>query len=129
MTTLAEHQAAHRDALAAGRLSFQRCPHGHAWLPPREHCPTCLAEPAEWSDACGEAKLVSWVLYRRSFDPSTEDRVPYDVAVVELAEGPRLVTNIVGLDEHTQLPADAPLRLRIEWDGDVALPRFEPVQS
>jgi uncharacterized OB-fold protein len=129
MTTLGEHEAAYRDALLAGRLSFQRCPRGHAWLPPRQHCPTCLANPRGWADASGAAKLISWVVYRRSFDPSTDDRVPYNVAVVELAEGPRLITNIVGLAEDEELGAEAPLRLRIEREGDVALPRFEPLRG
>jgi uncharacterized OB-fold protein len=127
MTSLAEHEATYREALAAGRLRFQRCPESHAWLPPRQHCPTCLADAAEWVEASGEAKLLSWVVYRRSFDPATEDRVPYNVAVVELAEGPRLITNLVGVGEGEELPADAPLRMRIEHEGDFALPRFEPL--
>lgn len=127
MSTLADHEAAYREALAAGRLSLQRCPHGHLWLPAREQCPTCLEDAAGRVDASGAARLVSWVVYRRSFDPSTEDRVPYDVALVELAEGPRLITNLLGVDPGDRLPADAPLRLRIERAGDVALPRFEPL--
>jgi uncharacterized OB-fold protein len=124
--TLAEHEAAYRDALAAGRLSFQRCPAGHAWLPAREHCPTCLADASDRVDAGGEAKLVSWVVYHRSFDPSTDVRLPYNVAIVELAEGPRLLTNIIGLGPEDELPAEAPLRLRIEREGNEPLPRFEP---
>lgn len=109
-------------------LRFQRCPAGHAWLPAREHCPTCLADAAEWVEASGEATLVSWVVYRRSFDPSTDDRVPYNVALVELAEGPRLLANLVGVGERPELPAGAPLRLRIERAGDESTPRFEPVE-
>jgi len=110
-------------------LHLQRCPAGHTWLPPREHCPTCLATAAEMVTASGAATLVSWVVYRRSFDPATDDRVPYNVALVELAEGPRLLTNLVGVGESPDLAAGAPLRLRSEPEGDVAAPRFEPVQS
>jgi uncharacterized OB-fold protein len=124
LTTFAEHEAAYRESLAAGRLRFQRCPQGHTWLPPRQQCPACLADAAEWVEASGEAKLISWVVYRRSFDPATDDNVPYNVAVVELAEGPRLITNLVGV-EQAELRAELPLRLRIEHEGDVALPRFE----
>ena len=110
------------DALRAGQLTFQRCGCGHAWLPARRHCPACLRPDPVWERASGRARLLSWVVYHTAYHPAFERRLPYNVALVELQEGPRLLTNVVGPDEA--LVADAPVELQVEWEGDVALARF-----
>jgi uncharacterized OB-fold protein len=111
------------DALAGGELHFQRCTScGNAWLPPRAECPRCLAATWEWVRASGRGKVVTWVVYHRAYHPAFESRLPYNVAVVELEEGPRLVTNIV--DPVAGLGADAPVELAIEDEHGVALARF-----
>lgn len=115
------------DGLAQGELRFQCCKHcGHAWLPARQECPRCLAPDWQWTKASGAAKLVSWVVYHTAFNESVKDRLPYTCAVVELAEGPRMISNIVsGIDPHV-LKIDQPLSLTIEREGDAAIPRFKP---
>lgn len=116
---------AYREALAGGRLSFQRCGAcGHAWLPPRDHCPRCLSASWEWEDACGRARVVSWVVYRRAFHPAFADRVPYNVVVAELEEGPRLISNVVGIERDEGLAIDVALELQVEREGDVPVARF-----
>jgi uncharacterized OB-fold protein len=110
------------DALRDGHLVFQRCRCGHAWLPARRHCPHCLDSEPHWERASGRATLVSWVIYHTAYHPAFESRLPYNVALVQLVEGPRLLTNIV--DPNEALVADAPVELRIEWQGDAALARF-----
>ncbi len=122
-----EVNAPYWDALAAGRHVFQRCAAcGNAWLPPRRECPRCLADGATWEAASGAARLVSWVVYHTAFHPAFKDRLPYTVAVVELAEGPRLISNLVGVDDAESLRIDAPLRLTIEREHDIAVPRYRP---
>lgn len=114
-------------ALDAGRHTFQRCRNcANAWLPPRHECPRCLAADWTWEDASGAARLISWVVYHTAFHPAFKPRLPYTVAVVELAEGPRLISNIVGPDDPETLAIDQPLRLTIEREGGVAIPRFRP---
>jgi uncharacterized protein len=118
--------AGHRAALADGRLSFQRCGEcENAWLPPRDACPRCLSPHWQWEDASGAAKVVSWVVYHRVFHPAFADRVPYNVVVAELAEGPRLISNVVGIDGGDGLAIDAPLRYVAQTEGDVPVARFE----
>jgi len=113
------------DALQAGRLMYQHCAHcGASWLPPREHCPECLEAGPEWRAASGKARLVSWVVYHIAYNEAFKDRLPYNVACVELAEGPRLLSNIVSGDMARDLVLDAPLELRIEHEDGMALPRF-----
>lgn len=115
------------DSLASGSLAFQRCKQcGHAWLPVRSECPHCLVADWDWEKAAGGAKLISWVVYHTAFHPAFAGRLPYTVAVVELDEGPRLISNVVGVDAARPLAIDQRLRLVIEDESGTAVPRFRP---
>jgi len=112
-------------ALDEGRLVFQRCDGcAHAWLPPRTECPRCGSRAWQWTQASGAATLVSWVVYHHAYHDWFATRLPYTVAVVALAEGPRLVSNIV--DATGPLRIDMPLRLAIQREAGTALARFTP---
>lgn len=118
------------DALDRGELVFQRCSEcANAWLPPRTECPRCLGPEWSWEEAAGGGRLVSWVVYHRSYHPAFTDRLPYNVAVVELDEGPRLITNITGIAGGEGLEVEMRLHLIVERDGDVPLARFEIAQG
>ena len=115
------------DSLAKGKLSYQRCAAcSHAWLPARSECPACLADQWKWETAAGGAKLISWVVYHTAFHPAFANRLPYNVAVVELDEGPRLISNVVGIADAETLKIDRRLRLVIEDERGTAVPRFAP---
>jgi uncharacterized OB-fold protein len=99
-------------------VEFQRCRAcGRAWLPAREACPECLSPAWDREVSSGSGRLVSWVVYHTAFDPSVADRLPYNVAVVELDEGPRLITNLVGSGTPT---IDAPVQMVTETGGGAA---------
>jgi uncharacterized OB-fold protein len=110
------------DALETGELRYQSCENGHAWLPPRSACPTCLSRAVEWKTSSGNGRIVSWVVYRVAYHDAFKDRVPYNVAIVALQEGPRLITNI--LAEPEQLTMEAPVRLTIDRRSGTALACF-----
>jgi len=115
------------ESLQEGRLSFQRCTAcGHAWLPAREECPQCWSNRWQRENASGHATLVSWVVYHHAYHPAFAQRLPYIVAIVELSEGPRMISNLIDVDART-LRIDQPLMLRIEREGDLCIPRFMPV--
>lgn len=112
-------------ALGEGRLDYQHCRVcGHDWLPARAHCPFCLSEDTEWRPTSGKGRVVSWVVYHKAYAPHLADRIPYNVVIVELAEGPRLLTNVIGQPEGRGLFLDAPVQLQIEEDFGRLLPRF-----
>jgi uncharacterized OB-fold protein len=115
--------AAHLAALAEGRLLLQACACGHVWLPPREACPACLEARWTWQAASGTARIKSWVVYHTAFHESFRDRLPYNVALVELDEGPRMITNI--LADNARLSAQARVRFVPSREGDRTLARFE----
>lgn len=111
------------DALASGKLMYQACQRCHArWLPARAICPTCLASEVTWQEAEGSAKLLSWVVYHVAYHDAFKDKVPYNVALVELAEGPRLISSVLAASDD--LRGDMPLKLEIQTEDGIALPRF-----
>lgn len=111
-------------SLEEGRLDFQRCQNcGAAWLPPREECPSCLAGEWRWETASGRGRLISWVVYHVALAQPFRARVPYNVAIVELDEGPRLITNLLGTDERPPR-IEAPVELQIQREGGLAMARF-----
>lgn len=120
-----EHASPFWQELESGRLTFARCANcSHAWLPPRAECPQCLGADWEWEVASGRGHLISWVVYHVAYNDAFVDRLPYNVAIVELVEGPRMITNLI--DIETRSPhADDEVRLVIVRDGGLALPRFE----
>ena len=110
--------------LERGVLLFPRCRAcALAWLPPRTECPRCLVAEWAWEEARGEARLISWVVYHRAYHESFADRVPYNVALVELVEGPRLISTLVG---DGPWAAEMPLRLALERHEGRAVACFRP---
>lgn len=111
--------------LAEGRLPYLKCADcAHSWLPARERCPECLSDRTEWQAASGGGKIVSWVVYHTAYAPHLQDRIPYNVAIVELSEGPRLLTNILDAPDGQGLTMGATVSLVIQEEGGLHLPRF-----
>ncbi|HLU01871.1 MAG TPA: OB-fold domain-containing protein [Advenella sp.] len=111
------------ESLAHGSLTFQTCARcGHNWLPPSRCCPGCLSTSWSWSKAAGRGKIISWVVYHVAYHPAFKDRLPYNVALIELQEGPRLISNVLG--DCALLSGNAEVDLVIETQGDVHVPRF-----
>lgn len=100
-----------------------------AFYPVQHRCPRCLGDLLEWRPVSGLAQVYSWIVVHQVYDQSFADRAPYVVAVVELEEGPRLVTNIVNClpqDVHRGLPVRAVYE---DIDDEVALVHFEPWEA
>ncbi|HUN33656.1 MAG TPA: OB-fold domain-containing protein [Trebonia sp.] len=86
-------------AAARGELSMQRClACGHIRFPIQALCPRCLAGDVEWTVLCGRAEILAKVVYHRAFHPAYAQDVPYNLVLVQLAEGPRMFGNVVGAD-------------------------------
>jgi uncharacterized OB-fold protein len=114
------------DGCAAHELRLQRCLDcKDSYFPPRPFCPKCGSRSVEVYKASGKAILYSYVInHRPRPDMGTE---PHSIAVVELAEGPRLMTNIVGCPQTPEaLQLDMPLEVTFETFGAITLPFFKP---
>ncbi|BBC95358.1 MULTISPECIES: Zn-ribbon domain-containing OB-fold protein [Streptomyces] len=109
-------------AAADGRLLIRRCAAcGRAHHYPREFCPHCWSEDVAWEQATGRATLYTWSTVHRNDLPPFSARTPYIAAVVDLAEGPRMMTQVVDAGE-AELSAGMPLRVAFT-DGK---PVFRP---
>jgi uncharacterized protein len=115
------------DAARERRLLIQRCNAcGEAYFYPRPFCPKCWSEDVSWEEASGDATLYTWsVVYVNDLPPFNE-RVPYVAAVVDLAEGPRMMTNVVDC-EADALKVGMPLRVEYrDLTDDATVPVFVP---
>ena len=87
------------DAARDGRLLIKRCAAcGRAHFYPRPFCPFCWNERVEWEQASGRATLYTWSVVHQNDLPPFGERVPYVAAIVDLDEGPRMMTNVVDCD-------------------------------
>ena len=114
------------DGTKAGELRLQRCSAcANVYFPPRPFCPRCASRKVESFKSSGKGRLFSYVINHRPA-PGFEADAPYAIAVVELAEGPRLMTGIVGSAQTPEaLPIDAPVEVAFEPVSDtISLPKF-----
>ena len=116
------------EACREGRLTIQRCTNcGHVRFPPTFYCAKCGSSEHEWIDSTGRGKVFSWIVVRHPVprDIYAAD-VPYVVALIELDEGVRIASNIVGI-EPEKVTASMPVRATFKpVTPDVTLPIFEP---
>jgi uncharacterized OB-fold protein len=111
-------------------LKLQWClPCNAAYFPPSPWCPRCLSADVEWRVASGRGRLHTYVIAHRPA-PGFEGQGPYAIAVVELAEGPRLMSNIIGVpNTPEELILDMELTVTFEPRGDdMNVPVFEPAK-
>jgi len=115
------------DSCADHKLTIQYCDQcARHYFYPRPSCPRCGSASVRWVPVSGRATLYSYVINHRAA-PGFEDDGPYAIAVVQLAEGPRMMTNITGIpNTPDDLVLDMPLQVTFEQRGDVSLPLFGP---
>jgi uncharacterized OB-fold protein len=110
---------------AKGELRFQRCTGCKTWRHmPRYSCAECGSREWSWEKSTGRGKLYSWTVSHRAFHPAYANDVPYAVAIVELEEGLRIVSQIVDAKPDSYR-LDLPLDVVFEKVGDdVTMPKF-----
>ena len=122
-----DENRAYWEALARHEFCLQRCTACNAWQTPVAlRCKNCLAGSLEWQAASGKGEIYSFVVYHQAFDPAFKDQLPYNVAVVSLEEGPRVVTNVVGC-ANGDLRIGLPVQVQFDDLAEgVTLARFRP---
>ncbi|MAJ58852.1 MAG: hypothetical protein CBC48_02130 [bacterium TMED88] len=109
----------------AGELRFQKCDGCGSWRHvPRELCAECGSWDWSWQASSGRGKVFSWTVVDRALHPDFAESVPYAAVIVEMDEGVRLLSQVLGV-EPSQLEID--LEVEVVFDSvtdEVTLPRF-----
>ncbi|CAB4648632.1 unannotated protein [freshwater metagenome] len=127
--TVTQANAAFWAATAEGRFQLQRCNECDTvlWFP-RRHCPSCWTDNVSTFDASGKGVVYSFTVIRKGAMAYKESG-PFVIAYVELAEGPRVMTNIVNCDVET---VKVGMPVEVVWHDTgqgSALYRFRPVAN
>lgn len=115
------------EALRSHRLDLQRCTDcGKFRFIPGEICPACHSTGYSWAEVSGRGRVYTYTIVHRAPTPAYQARVPYVIAHVELEEGPRLSTTLVGVD-----PAAVTVGMPVsvvfdDVEPDLTLYRFSP---
>lgn len=114
------------DAASRHELWLPKCKDtGQFFFHPRSHSPFTGGEVV-WERTSGRGRLASFVIAHRPA-PGFEDELPYVIALVELAEGPRLTTNLVDVEATPgALNVGMELEVVFEERGTMTLPQFRP---
>jgi uncharacterized protein len=117
------------DAARDGRLLVQRCGAcALVYAYPRPFCPACWSEDVAWVQAGGSGTFYTWSVVHRNDLPPFGERVPYCAAVVDLDEGPRMMTNLVDyVEADLAVGMAVEVTFRRETD-EITLPVFRPAR-
>lgn len=105
-------------------LLIQQCQdcHQHIFYP-RSICPHCFSEDLSWLKSSGQGSIYSYTVVHKAFGPFRE-QTPYVVAIVELDEGVRMMSRIIG--DRTEIAIGKPVEATFEViDEDLTLPYFK----
>ena len=114
-----------------GKLVLQKCSDcREAQFFPRVFCTHCGSRAVEWVEASGRATLFTFAIVHQAPHPGFAGDVPYVTAIVELEEGAKMPTQIVGVTpEPESLRIGMPLEVVFDAvTEDVTLPKFRPTQ-
>ena len=93
----------------------------------RRHCTGCTSGNLVWKEASGKATLYTYSIVRQSYHRFFRNQVPYAVAWIDLDEGPRIQSNIVGVEDPIN-DVKIGMKLEVEWEEheDLSIPLFKP---
>lgn len=115
------------EGLRAGQVRVQKCSGcGRFRYPPAQFCPTCLSDMGSWEQLSGRGTIYSYIVLHQLYHPGFRYDLPYNVAVVELNEGPRITTNIVGCRNEDLRIGMAVVAEFFEATPDATILKFRP---
>jgi uncharacterized OB-fold protein len=118
------------EATKRHELAYQSCEGcGEVIFYARQHCTSCGSLDIAWKVSSGLGSVYTFSVIMQSRAPAFKELGPYAVGYVDLDEGFRIMTNIVGVDDPIS-DIECGMRVKLVWEdqgeGEVSLPMFEP---
>ena len=111
------------DACARGELALQHCQNcGHRLFYPRTHCDQCHSTDLVWRTASGAGRIASYTVVRRGV--SADFEAPYIVALIDLEEGPRMMSQIIEAEPEALAVGLSVTVDFAAWSEEITLPVF-----
>lgn len=120
---------------------WDACKCHELWLPfcrpcqesywyPRDFCPTCSSRDVEWRQSSGRGVVYTFAIHYRAFHPGWSNEIPYATALIDLEEGVRIFSNLIGIDpEPRAIRCGMPVEVVFEdVTPEVTLPKWRPAQ-
>jgi len=115
------------DGAKRGELMLSRCNDCHAWLHPAAPvCTECMGSDLAWAKASGRGTVFTFGVMHQFYHPGFTNELPYNVAIVELEEGPRLNSNLVNIANEDIAVGMKVKAVFVDQGGGVFIPKFEP---
>ncbi len=116
------------ESTKAHRLALQHCSECGKFRYPINHlCPHCLSDKYEWTPISGRGSVYSSIVFHQVYNQEFADDVPYNVSLIQLDEGPRMLSNVIGI-----APSEVKVGEKVEvvFDdvtAEVTIPRFKRI--
>ncbi len=118
------------EAAHQGRLCLQKCSDcDHVRYPVSHVCPNCLSYDSEWTEVSGKGEVYSYIVFHQKYNAAFEGDLPYNVALIQLDEGPRMISNVTGVANDAVKVGD---RVQVTFDrvtDEISIPRFTPAEG
>ena len=120
------------EASKRGELVIQKCRKcSHMQWYPRPSCGNCASRDLEWSKVSGKGKVYSFTIVRQVIgnSPEFQKDIPFVVAEIDLEEGVRIYSNVVGVNPE-EVKVDMPVEVTFEeCTPEISLPKFKPTKA
>ena len=112
------------------KLLLQHCSGCEAYqFYPRSVCATCLSDQLEWREVSGRGTVETYTIVTRAVSDAYAADAPYVIALITLAEGPRMMSNVIGCDAESVTCGMAVEAVFEPWSEDITMPKFKPVAT
>ena len=112
------------------QLLLQRCGQCNEYqFYPRVICSHCMSEDLQWEQASGRGRILTFTIVRRAVSEAYEADVPYVVALIQLDEGPTMMSNVVQCNPETLTTGSSVQVIFEDWSKEISIPQFRLVAT
>lgn len=115
-------------AAREGKLALQHCSDcGKPRYPINHVCPHCLSGKFQWKPVSGRGTVYSSIVFHQIYNQAFAGDVPYNVSLIQLEEGPRMLSNVVGIPPSQVKVGDKVQAVFDPVTPEISIPRFQRV--